>query len=256
MTTRYTQSKVGALNCANFFMAKPQNIFWDVYGTLIAAVRGDLDSLVRREKELRAAFEKSIRTFDLRVEPATLHDLFLRCLASERHARNVPHPEVRIDEIWYALLQKFHPQSPVTANLAQEVALAFERAANPKTLMPGAFDVLVELKRRGHRQGIISNAQFYTPIELSALLRVESDCASCAYESIFDPARCVFSYQWGRAKPDLAIFHQALGDLNPADCVMIGDSLANDITPARELGLQTIHFGTDIQNLTELLTRL
>jgi FMN phosphatase YigB (HAD superfamily) len=27
---------------------------------------------------------------------------------------------------------------------------------------------------------------------------------------------------------------------------MIGDSLENDITPARALGMQTIHFGSDI----------
>lgn len=236
-------------------MAKPKIIFWDVYGTLLAAERGDLDSLVRRKKELRAAFADTVRTFDLRIEPAELHDLFLRCLVSERHARNVPYPEVRVDEIWFALLQQVHPQSPVTGNFAQEVALHFERRANPKRLMPGAFDVLVELKRRGYRHGIISNAQFYTPIELSALLRAESACAICAYESLFDPAHCVFSYQLGRAKPDPALFHQALGDL-PADAgVMIGDSLANDILPARALGLTAIHVGVEIQSLPELLPR-
>ena len=45
----------------------------------------------------------------------------------------------------------------------------------------------------------------------------------------------------GLRKPDHAIFHLALGDLGvlPHQAAMIGDSLTNDIMPAKDLGLTT-----------------
>jgi putative hydrolase of the HAD superfamily len=240
-------------------------VLWDVYGTLIRAERGDLDSLVRRERELRAAFEKTVANFRLRLTAARLHDLFLRGLAAERDrylAQGVAHPEVRIDEIWFKLLEKIAPQEP-TLNYAREVALFFERQANPKTLMPGAYDTLVELQQRGLRQGIISNAQFYTPIELSELLREASAGRIASYESVFDPALVFFSYQLGVSKPDLTAFRKVLDHLHPAaikarQCLMVGDSQANDIDTARRLGLQALWFAPagDLSRLADLPERL
>ena len=46
----------------------------------------------------------------------------------------------------------------------------------------------------------------------------------------------------GCAKPDLKIFTAALNKAGcaPADAVMIGDRLDNDIIPARKLGMKTV----------------
>src|SRR2546427_21582 len=93
-------------------MSDAKVIFWDVYGTLVAARRGDLDSLLQREGELRSAFERTIHNFGLSAAPARLHDLFMRGIQAEREARaseGIAHPEVSIDEIWFKLLEKFHP---------------------------------------------------------------------------------------------------------------------------------------------------
>lgn len=53
---------------------------------------------------------------------------------------------------------------------------------------------------------------------------------------------CVASAEVGLEKPDPAIFHLALrlADCTPAQAVMIGDRLDNDIRPARMLGWNTI----------------
>ena len=59
-------------------MGDTKVIFWDVYGTLLTAHRGNLDSLFQREAELRLAFERTVRNFNLNIVPARLHDLFLR----------------------------------------------------------------------------------------------------------------------------------------------------------------------------------
>jgi putative hydrolase of the HAD superfamily len=254
-------------------MSDTKVIFWDVYGTLFVAQRGNLDALIQREGELRSAFERTIKNFGIAAVPARLHDLFLRGIQAEREARvaqGIAHPEVRIDEIWFKLLEKFQPKTPPTINLAREVAIFFERQANPTQLQPHAFDVLTTLKQRGLRHGIISNAQFYTPIELSQLLRDESACAICTYESIFDPMLVVFSFDLGVAKPDLTLFRRAVEALTrenvmPDDCVFVGNSPANDIAPAQRIGFRTVLFAPDtvpestikadlvIHNLSQLL---
>jgi putative hydrolase of the HAD superfamily len=229
-------------------MSETKIIFWNVYSTLIAAERGDFDSLLQREAELRPAFERTVKNFGLNVVPACLHDLFVRGIQAERDARKaegVAHPEVRIDEIWFKLLEKLQPEASPTINFAREVALFFERQANPKQFQPRAFEVLTELQRRGLRQGIISNAQFYTPIELSALLRHESAGTICAHESVFDPQLVFFSFDLGVAKPDLTGFRRAVQVLTrdsimPDGCVFIGDSPTNDIAPAQHMGFRTV----------------
>ncbi len=132
------------------------------------------------------------------------------------------------------------------------------------------FDVLNTLKQRGLRHGIISNAQFYTPIELSQLLRDESACAVCTYESLFDPLFVFFSFDLGVAKPDLTPFRRAVEALTrenimPDDCVFVGNSPVNDIAPAQRVGFKTVLFAPEgvpesaikpdlvIHNLSQLL---
>ena len=221
---------------------KHKAIFWDVYGTLIRAERGDLDSLVKRHAELLPVFEQTVRNFSLPMSGEALHEHFIAAIKSARDRRMAggeAHPEVRIEEIWWKLLDN------TTLNQAREVALYFERQANPKQFQPRAFETLTTLKQRGLRQGIISNAQFYTPVELSELLREESACAICTYESIFDPQLVFFSYELGVAKPDLTPFRHAVevlarDNIMPDDCVFVGDSPVNDIAPAQHIGFKTV----------------
>ena len=249
---------------------KHKVILWDVYGTLVRAERGDFDSLVKRHAELLAIFDQTVRNFSLPLSGEALHEHFLAAIKSERDRRiaeGAAHPEIRIEEIWLKLL------GDATLNQAREVALFFERHANPKQFQPGAFETLITLKQRGVRQGIVSNAQFYTPIDLSELLREESAGAICTYESIFDPALTVFSFELGVAKPDLAPFRRAVEALTrdnimPDDCVFVGDSPANDIVPAQHLGFKTVLYAPAggaklpvkpdlvIQNLAQLLAWL
>ena len=241
-------------------------ILWDVYGTLIAAERGDLDSLVRRAVELRAAFEQTVHNFSLRISAEHLHREFLRSIATtreEKAAAGIAHPEIRIEEIWSELLDEAQPSAPVTLSFAKEVALFFERHANPKQLMPEALETLLDLRQRSLKQGIVSNAQFYTPIELSELLRGKSAGRLASYESLFDPRLVFLSCDLGMAKPDLTGFHKAVavlaGDGIQADeCLFVGDSLANDISPARQVGMRSVLYGPtgEVRQLSKILELL
>ncbi len=234
-------------------MGDTKVVFWDVYNTLVTARRGDLDSLLKRESELRMAFDRTVRNFSLHAAPGRLQELFLRGIEAEREKRiaeGVAHPEVRVEEIWFKLLEKSEPDEPPTMSLAREVALFFERQANPKELQFRAFDVLTTLQKRGVRHGIISNAQFYTPIELSDLLGEASRGAIRTYESLFDARLVFFSFELGVAKPDATAFRRATAVLTndgimPDDCAFVGNSLTNDIAPAHHVGFRTVLFASE-----------
>ncbi|HTS18078.1 MAG TPA: HAD family hydrolase [Verrucomicrobiae bacterium] len=231
-------------------MGDPKVIFWDVYNTLVTARRGGLHSLLRREADLRTAFERTVKNFSIHADPSQLQDLFLRGIEAERQMRiaeGVAHPEVRVDEIWFRILDKFQADEPPTLNFAREVALFFEKVANPKELQFRVLDVLTTFKKRSLLQGIISNGQFYTPIELSDLLGEASRGSIRNYESLFDKELVFFSYELGVTKPDLTAFQRAIEVLTelgimPDDCVMIGNSPANDIAPAQHMGFRTVLF--------------
>jgi putative hydrolase of the HAD superfamily len=228
-------------------MSRVKVICWDVYGTLLASQRGDLDSLVRRAPELTAAFAQTIREFRVNHSAAVLCRDFLAAIATQRAAKlaaGIAHPEIRIEDIWQQLV----PTAP-----PRDIALYFERKANPKQLVPGARETLDALKRAGLRQGIISNAQFYTLIELSELLGGD----------FFDPALIFLSCDLGVAKPDVTAFRRAVETLardriTPAECLIVGDSPVNDIAPAQQVGFRALLIGPtgDIQQLPQLLERL
>jgi len=122
-------------------------------------------------------------------------------------------------------------------------------------LVPGIRRLLSELGRLGALQGVVSN----WPPSLRAFL------------DHHDPARhfhaVVGSGERAAAKPAPAIFRRALERLGvpPSACVYIGDTPEHDIAPARELGMEAIHFdpqrrwakadARDARELRSLLSR-
>ncbi|MBR3764546.1 MAG: HAD family hydrolase [Clostridia bacterium] len=95
---------------------------------------------------------------------------------------------------------------------------------------PEAAEVLAALRARGYRIGIIANQSAGTEDRLRAWgLLAHIDLVIASAEE-------------GVAKPDPAIFRIALerAGCEPAEAVMIGDRLDNDIAPAKAVGMRTI----------------
>ncbi len=119
-------------------------------------------------------------------------------------------------------------------------------------LYRGAGSVLLDLYRRGVRQGIISNAQFYTPVTVDLLLRQKLGDQYPGFDKLFDPRLVFFSYQLGRAKPDSFIYEKAIKALKklgiaPHEAVYVGNDMYKDIWGAQRLGFKTIFAAQDQQ---------
>ncbi|MHC1745440.1 MAG: HAD family hydrolase [Syntrophobacteraceae bacterium] len=98
--------------------------------------------------------------------------------------------------------------------------------------VPGAVEVLADLKQRGFRIGVISNTwhPFMTGFHRSCGLMADQ---------IDD---WLLSYLLGEKKPSGALFARALAGsaLDPAQCWMVGDSYELDVAPALKAGMKAV----------------
>ena len=109
------------------------------------------------------------------------------------------YPEVDIREIFLEVLQDLWktariPRRP-DRELCELVALEYECRINPTWPMPEVVETLRSLKERKLALGIVSNAQFFTPLLFPALLEDPLETLG------FDPELCVWSYIYLEAKP-------------------------------------------------------
>ncbi len=251
-------------------------VIFDVYGTLINYWRPEFSDRNTRARILENAFGKTIDHFGMRpalehMNPegtpvATLRELYEGLIAlhhDRARDKGISTPEVKIDEIWYVILLmlKRHGYDPLTLSLGTErdVARCFAWFYNSSALgggfFPGVVDCLRKLKEQGVVLGILSNAQFYTPIDLTLFTRDQDASGELDdYQELFEEDLVVFSYELGWAKPSMKIFQRLFDSLYeyhilPAEVVLVGNDLSIDIAPAQEAGLKTALFVGDRESV-------
>lgn len=104
-------------------------------------------------------------------------------------------------------------------------------------LYPHALDALAQLRQRGYRLWLLSNAQrVFTEYELRHLALGEQ------LDGIY------ISSDYGCRKPDVRFFRALLEeqDLDPAHCLMIGNDRNTDIAGAKAAGLATLYMHTNL----------
>lgn len=188
-------------------------VLFDVYGTLLVSGAGDIAASPGLMPAIRRAHEAA-------------------------RANGIDGPEVDVREIWREV-------DPGVREVERH-AVEQELAANPVWPMPG-FPAVLEALRGRVLLGIVSNAQFYTPLTLEAL-------AGRSLEALgFEPSLCLWSYVLRRAKPSPALFADAARALAqrgvaPGAAVMLGNSAVKDVAPAQAAGLRAILFAGDARS--------
>lgn len=245
-------------------------VLWDVYGTLLALPMGDLESALAKKETMLEAFKLTAREFSfekfLDGNPAeTLMELYVREI-EKTHRRKRSHgvfsPEVKIEQIWLRIIRRlgtrgYKPdggRAKMDLNLAFRVAYFFDDVYQAKTLYPGTRKTLEGIKSLGLRQGIVSNAQFYTPIALKMLLGQSGRHGGDPMKRLFDNRLVFFSYRLGVSKPNLLGFETARSRLQsmgvePARVVYVGNDIFNDMIPASKVGFMSVLFAGDGESL-------
>ena len=147
------------------------------------------------------------------------------------------HPELEHDdEIWFRFTERIVRGMGGDADTAYacavEITRGWERHENFE-LYDDAPPVLAALRRAGLRIGLVSNSA--------------RDVREFALHHDLEIDAGISSFHHGRTKPHASIFRAVLDllEVEPAEAVMVGDTLADDIEGARALGMRAILLDRD-----------
>lgn len=219
-------------------------ILFDVYGTLFISASGD-SHLLPTAVAANPHVGELLQRHGVEQAPAALAAA-LADAVDRRHAalraRGVDFPEIVIEELWRDLLPCGDAKS------ARRFAAEFELLVNPAYPMPHLATTLAAVRRSGRPMGIVSNAQFYTPLLFEWFLGASPGGLG------FHPQLTLYSYRCGRAKPSGHLFALAARRLKafgilPQNALFVGNDMLKDIHPARQAGFMTALFAGDRRSL-------
>jgi putative hydrolase of the HAD superfamily len=219
-------------------------VFFDIYGTLFISSSGDI-SLSQKNSSGSKQLAELLHNFNINMPVENVIKSFFDTIQKEHKKQKtdgVDFPEVEVDLIWKQLLKLDSISS------AREFAIRYEMIVNPVYPMPGLDEVLSHLKIKNKMLGIISNAQFYTPVLFDFF------CGSFPEQLGFDPDFIFYSFEHGYAKPSKYLFQEAKKiitqkGLEPQEVLYIGNDMLNDIYPATTVQFQTCLFAGDRRSL-------
>ena len=235
-------------------MRNMKAVLFDIYGTLVISGSGDVgtvrkDNSVRSARDAFAAVGLTGLLDDAAGEAATrLTETIGRHHALRRRA-GVEHPEVDIRAVWADVIRGLVADGLLEAETdghgIETLSVEYECRNNPTWLMPGFHDLLGELRRNGLVLGIVSNAQFFTPVVVEALAGTNLPTLG------IQPELTVYSYELLEAKPSVSLFSVVrdglaeIMSIAPESCLYVGNDMLNDVLPAGSCHFRTALFAGD-----------
>ena len=225
-------------------------VMFDVYGTLFISAVGEIGTTASGDRS--AACDTATALCGL-VDPPRGADLvshldwYIEGRHRQARSEGVASPEVDILAEWFNAFDDLVGDVPDEETL-RRLATVFENLVNPVWPMPGCRETLERLRDAGFLLGVISNAQFYTPPLFAALLGQSRESLGLNEDLEF------YSYRYGRAKPGLEIYRQAVDALQKrgiaaSDVLFVGNDLLNDVAAAQAAGFRAALFAGDARSL-------
>ncbi len=236
-------------------------VIFDIYGTLLISSSGDIEQAVFAEGNMKQALEAggfSADNYSEEIFSFLLEELPVKIKSNQQEliAKGHPFPDIDIFKVWNEMLATAEHKGLLKRSESESLAetiLVFEILSNKVFPMPEMKETLEKLKEKNIPLGIVSNAQFYTPILMNYFLTGEVDVAQQI--KYFEPNLTVFSFEELKAKPDVSLFEKFLPNLKkqygilPEEAVFVGNDMLKDVYTAKKAGLQTVLFAGDERSL-------
>lgn len=231
-------------------------VIFDIYGTLIISASGDVDKASYSSSMIKKALNGGRFQILMDSEEA-FNDIYrdfnaylFGHLSGTRRAGK-PYPEINVLEVWQDTLVAAEKKGKILITSESDINLftfIFELESNPIWPMPDLKEVIHGLKSKGVTLGIVSNAQFYTPVIMNYLL---NGSIENRYDiTPFEKDLSVFSYKELRGKPDTFLFEKLVPELakinvKPEEVIYVGNDMLKDVTTAEKVGFKTVLFAGD-----------
>lgn len=231
-----------------------QAVVFDVYGTLICSGVGDISLSEEGDRDTLLRDLLQAKGFHLKPSDGSTQDLataFSKLIRADHAAakdRGIEFPEVDIMEIWGKFFSRF-VAGKIDQNRLRQFACEYECRVNPVWPYPDLKETLEFLRSRRIPLGIVSNAQFYSPLMIEAFL--EASLTDLG----FDERLLVWSYEHRLGKPSVELYEEQARRLNsahaisPSQCLYVGNDMLKDIWAAKQAGFKTALFAGDQRSL-------
>lgn len=230
-------------------------VLFDIYGTLVVSGSGDVGTTVGESRGSHFAAALAAVGCELQGDSEEAAALWVEAIRADHAASRqsgVEYPEVDVREIWQTVLDRLRKsgqisESPPPSSIPR-LAVEYELLTNPVWPMPGAAECLQTLRNHRLPLGIVSNAQFFTPLLFPALFDHD------LHDLGFSPELCFFSYETRQAKPGKPLYQRAADQLrhrgiSPPEVLYVGNDLLNDVAGAAGVGFRTALFAGDRRSL-------
>ncbi len=240
-------------------------VVFDIYGTLIMSASGDIKESEFSSENLKRSLDDSdiiLKEEYRRKENEILLELMSEYVRTvhfslgKSKSSGIMFPEIVTEEIWEAIMNshKNRPRFSFGDGFSdfKRLAFVFEFLSNRVYPMKALKETLEYLHMRGIPMGIISNAQFYTPIIMNYF--ISGNVTDSDRIDLFDPDLIIFSYKMKRSKPDPLLFETVSKTLKnkysimPENTIFVGNDMYKDIYPACKAGFSTALFAGDIRS--------
>jgi putative hydrolase of the HAD superfamily len=201
-------------------------VFFDMGGTIDTHTY-ERSAGIRATGEIRRLLSRA--GVDVHCGAEQLYDWINEGLRAYREWREVSLVELPPEKVWREFVLKNYPLSPGQLDgVAEDLAYTVETRYYQRRMRPEIPQVLETLRRMRLKMGIISNIQSHG--------QVPGDLSRYGIRHFFNPV--VLSCEYGRRKPDPAIFKHAAGLINlpPGACAHVGDRISRDIMGAKQAG--------------------
>lgn len=210
------------------------NLVFDLYGTLVDIHTEDDAPSVWRKMALFYGYHGA------RYTPGELRAAYHAGMKAQNATAGQGYegyPDMPVEPV----LAELFRQKGAAQNAEQNAAAAAEQLRIAQTryirLYPGVKKALAALRTAGYTLYLLSNAQAaFTAPELRLL-----DLRGC-FDAVY------LSSDYRCRKPDSRFFAVLLREhqLDPANCLMIGNDVATDIAGAKTAGMKTLYLHTNI----------
>jgi len=236
-------------------------VIFDIYGTLLISASGDIEEASLNNDNLQEALLAggfSLQECKSEVYSFLLEQLHLKIKQQHEELRlkGHPHPDVDILRVWQEMFAEAEKKGLIRLSGDEsyyDTIFVFELLSNKVYPMPGMKEILLAIREKGLPIGIVSNAQFYTPIIMNYFLTGEfSTRQEIEY---FNADLSVYSFKELRAKPDTQLFQKFIPTLKsdyriePHEALFVGNDMLKDIYTANKSGLRTALFAGDKRSL-------
>lgn len=232
-------------------------VIFDIYGTLIISASGDImqagyDASMFKRALDAAGFETLVADDELMAIHALFEEEVTRG-KQEAVAGGTPFPELNIVEVWRKTLSRAEADGIVKGVEQADLKLftfIFELSSNQVWPMPTMKESIAALRDKGFPLGIVSNAQFYTPVMMNYFFsgKIHGE----EFLDGFERDLSIFSYKMLKGKPDTAIYEAlveplAKRGLKPSDVLYVGNDMLKDIYASSQVGFKTCFFAGDMR---------